>query len=239
VNVPLGPFLEKHDKFPVPGMIVDNDKFFHARVKALENGAVNLELIPKKGPIAIDYGEIRIEERTDPMRIHLRPRVGSPFCDGACGRITASDADNFTVDFNHPLAGKPLIAKLKVRSVTKADTLAESYFDLDMPLLEGRKRALADKKPLLIYFHSENCGQCKIFKEQALADKRMRMFVDDVVFAQVEINKQPEIAELYTALDTPSMILLDAQGNQAGRYNGGETTTKELWQDIYKDIQGL
>ena len=46
--------------------------------------------------------------------------------------------------------------------------------------------ALAQKKPLVVYFHEEWCGYCVTLKKQALFSKEVNEFADQAIFVQVD-----------------------------------------------------
>lgn len=76
------------------------------------------------------YGTLTVSVGQDNITMKLEPKLGGPFTDGnRQGVIIASDNKKFTVDFNHPLAGKAIEVDLEVDSITKAADLKAVSID--------------------------------------------------------------------------------------------------------------
>ena len=88
----------------------------------------------------------------------------------------------------------------------------------------GRTQATTEKKPVLIDFGASWCTACKELDEMTWPDARIRRESSRFVSIKVDASDDdaPDTKRLqakYKVVGLPTVILLDANGNEAARYN--------------------
>lgn len=67
--------------------------------------------------------------------------------------------------------------------------------------------AIAQKKPLVVYFHREWCGYCVMLKTEALLSKEVNAFADQAIFVEVD----PETDDANKNVSNTSISSVDAR----------------------------
>lgn len=67
--------------------------------------------------------------------------------------------------------------------------------------------ALAQKKPLMVYFHGEWCGYCLTLKKEALLSKEVNEFADQAIF----VEGDPETDDANQNVSNTSISSVDAR----------------------------
>jgi thioredoxin-related protein len=162
----------------------------------------------------------------------MKANVGADFeMNGRRGRIIKVDQHEFTVDFNHPLAGKDLLLEIEIVSLTKAAQLKDSRLAWLEDYEQAVEAAADRKKPMVLLLHAEWCDWCKKMMAESLQDPRIKMLRDDFVWVKIDSDKQPELAARFDQKSFPMVVILDRKGNLAKRiegYRDAATLKKEL-----------
>lgn len=66
---------------------------------------------------------------------------------------------------------------------------------------------IAQKKPLVVYFHGEWCGNCVTLKKEALLSKEVNEFADQAIFVEVD----PETDDANKNASNTSVSSVDAR----------------------------
>jgi len=88
------------------------------------------------------------------------------------------------------------------------------------PLSEGLKIARVQKKPLLVYFHIWENEWCEKMENWTLKDKRIVNLAENFVCTKVNAYNKLSISDRYDVRLTPSIIILDPEGNEISRASG-------------------
>jgi thiol:disulfide interchange protein len=149
----------------------------------------------------------------------LEPQLGAPFPmkDGV-GIITATDGMTFTVDFNHPLAGKAIVLDLEVVSVSPA--LQGASIDWIDDYEAGLSMAKRDSKPVFLILHADWCDWCKKTFSKTLPDPRIIAFRERFIWVQVNSDKEQKYKKQYGQEGFPMMVLLNPDGLVLKKING-------------------
>lgn len=120
-----------------------------------EPGNYTLELPPEKAFGIRRRDLVRIMPTSIFKNSDTPPRAGMVFSfDNALGKITSVSSGRITVDFNNPIAGKPVVYELRVKRLItemneKAKALLFAMFRRDLDFkIEGNKLILAVEKNL-------------------------------------------------------------------------------------------
>ncbi|OPY77391.1 MAG: Thiol:disulfide interchange protein DsbD precursor [Syntrophorhabdus sp. PtaU1.Bin058] len=216
-------FVGQFGVLPVKGKEVQYAPFLKALVKDVTEHTVNLELIVNDGEqFKLDYGTVSTRIDKDEVIITMTPLIGAAFRVGeAAGKITGSNGETFTVDFNHPLAGKPIVLDIELVSMTKASAVAASA---NIPWIENHDEGLAaakgEKKPAVMVLYADWCGWCKRLLNETIPDPKIAAFRDQFVWIKVNSDKQKDIYTHYHQDGFPLVILFDREGRVAKRING-------------------
>lgn len=106
-------------------------------------------------------------------------------------------------------------------SAMKSDAMmAESgsyvdYSEANYQQAEGKKRVL--------FFHAKWCPTCKLANEEI--EKMFGEIPADVVILKVDYDTETELKEKYGITYQHTFVLVDANGNQVTKWNGGDFST--------------
>jgi thiol:disulfide interchange protein len=139
--------------------------------------------------------------------------------DDAKGRIVATDGMSFTVDFNHPLAGKDIDFDVEVVALTKA-----SAFKAPLPWMadhdKGLKSAESEKKDMLLVLYAGWCSWSKKLLEESLEDPRIKQMKDRFVWVKVDSDKEQAFKEAYQQNGFPMVVVLNSKGDVVKKIDG-------------------
>jgi len=216
-------YQQRFSAFPVVGKEIDFTPYFKSRILEVREDQVVLQALARDGERVPNefggYTEILTEG--DEVILRLVPEVGAAFTQNdRKGYIAAYDQESFTVNYNHPLAGKPVILEAEVVSVTKASGLK----DTAIPWIEDYDRGLdmADElnKPVVLVLYSPTCGWSKRLLEESANDLRIKRMAGDFIWVKVDSSVQRDLFEYYEQDGYPLTVLLDHEGNVLRKING-------------------
>lgn len=85
--------------------------------------------------------------------------------------------------------------------------------------------AESQQQPVLLYFWMDNCASCEEF------DKQMRdsdyATMDRFVLSAVRMDQRPELSNRYNVTGTPTLVILDAEGNMVSKFIPTQTNDVE------------
>lgn len=106
-------------------------------------------------------------------------------------------------------------------SQTAADISLADWLEDD----QGYQQALSEQshsaKPIILFFHTEWCNNCKALKENVLITAAAKSMLDDFIKVKInpEISLQTQtIARRYGVVGFPTIVVIPAQGSRAQRY---------------------
>jgi FKBP-type peptidyl-prolyl cis-trans isomerase 2 len=214
-------YAARYDSFPITGKIIQFNPYLKAKVGPVAETHVELEILANDGErIAGPIGETTVKVGNGEVRLVLEPTMGAPFeMEDAKGRVVSTDGTTFTVDFNHPLAGKDIVYDLEVVSLTKA-----SAFKAPLPWVEdhdqGLKSAESEKKDMLLVLYAGWCSWSKKLLAESLEDPRIKQMKDRFVWVKVDSDKEQAFKEAYQQNGFPMVVVLNSKGDVVKKIDG-------------------
>ncbi len=222
IRMPAEEYVKQFKSFPAIGKEVELLPYFKARVAEVSERDVRLDFLARDGEhFTESYGSVAIGAAGERITITLTPKIGVPFAVGErTGLITAADDGEFTVDFNHPLAGKPVTLDVEVVSITKAD----SFKGVSLPWQEDHDRRLAAAKqagkPAVLVLYAEWCQWCKKLFGESVQDPRIKELKESFVWVKVNSNQNTEYKAKYGQNGFPMIVLFNANGTVNRKIEG-------------------
>ena len=215
-------YVQKFHAFPVVGKEVALTPYFGAIVMEAGEDFALLECLAKDGEHYQErFGVTEVKVDGGTVSMILNPRLGSPFdVKGQEGRIVAADGNTFTVDFNNPMAGKPVVLDLQVLSVTKASDLDAMRVDWVENHDEGLALAKQQGKPAVLVLYADWCAFCKKLFTESLQDPRVRALKDRFVWIKVNSDVNSGFKEKYGQNGFPLIVLLSPDGRVIHKIDG-------------------
>jgi len=229
IRMPADDYVKRFSSFPVLHGEVDLVPYFKARVTEVTERDVALEFLAKDGQsVSESYGKVSVGVAGDTVTTTLTPLLGAEFpVKEATGIISATDGTSFTVDTNHPLAGKEIVVDLEVVSLTKAATLPATVTDWIEDHEAGLALARKEGKPVFLMLYADWCGWCKKTMTETIPDPRLSRFKDKFVWVKINSDKETRYKAQYGQNGYPLMLVLNSDGTLRKRIDG------------YRDAPGL
>ncbi len=206
---------------PVVDENVNLVPYFTSQVIQISDESVVLESILKSSMHYEEgFGSVDVRPENDYIVIELAPNKDALFIiDGSEGRITNVDEHSFTVDMNHPLAGKTLKVDLEILSLIKTVDVSES-----IDWLEDHDKALSlakkSEKAAVLVLYSDSCWWCEKLMDETLTDPRIKILNNQFVWIKVNTGKQTNIYDRYNQVGYPLIVILDKSGREIDRIEG-------------------
>ncbi|MFH2067509.1 MAG: thioredoxin family protein [Pseudomonadota bacterium] len=211
---PLG-FVQQYGIFPVKGNQISFNPYLNAKITDVVETAVALELSmkPEEEMEKVRYGKTIVTLDNDEFLIKLKPEIGALFeLEKQKGIITEAGEDTFTVDFNHPMAGKPMVLEVKVLDFTKAsiaNTYEISWLD---DYQKGMDASLEQNKPVVLLLYAGWCQWSRKMMEDVLQDPRILRLHDDFIWVKIDSDKHREYKEGFDQTSYPKLLILNSRG---------------------------
>ncbi len=88
-------------------------------------------------------------------------------------------------------------------------------------LSDALQKAKNTDKKVFVVFESDTCVYCKQLRQNTLNDNQvMEKLNESYVVTIVNINDNPQIASKYNVYSTPTMLILDSNGNELQSIEG-------------------
>ena len=215
-------YVGQFGTFPIVGKEVDLTPYFKSRIVEVGEQYVKLESLAtgdEKSEDAIGVIEVRIDGKE--IVLHLTPRIGADFeMNNQKGKIVSTDGSTFTVDFNPPLAGKPVVLDLEVVSLTKAS----AFKGMEIAWMEDHDTALEkakkEKKPVVLMLYAAWCSWSKKLMNESMEDPRIKLMKDKFIWAKVNSETQKDLYQFYEQKGFSLVVLLSAEGEIIGKIDG-------------------
>ena len=212
---PLG-FVQQYGIFPIKGKQISFNPYLNAKIMDVVETGVALELFmkPEEEMEKVNYGKTTVTLEKDEFLIKLRPEIGAVFeLEKEKGIITEAGEDTFTVDFNHPMAGKSMVLEVKVLDFTKA-SIANAY---EISWLEdfevGTEESKKQNKPMVLLLYAGWCEWSQKMMKDVLNDPRVTSLHDDFVWVKIDSDKHREYKEGFEQKSYPKLLILNPQGD--------------------------
>lgn len=229
IRMPAEDYVKRFSSFPVLNKEVELVPYFKTKVTEVTERDVALESLAGNGETVTEsFGAVTIGVDGDRITVTLKPAIGAQFpIKDAQGIITATDGASFTVDTNHPLAGKVIVLDLEVVSVTKAATLQTTPIDWIEDHDRGLARAKEEGKPVFLLLYADWCGWCRKTLGETIPDPRITRMKDKFIWVKVNSDKDTRYKQQYGQNGFPMMVILGADGKVLKKIDG------------YRDARGL
>jgi FKBP-type peptidyl-prolyl cis-trans isomerase 2 len=221
VSIPKNEFIESFSVEPVVGEEVYLVPYFTSRIIKVTDNDVTLEsAVVDDQVFEEEYGTTEIRGQGENIVTRLVPKIGAPFTvEDSTGRIIDADEHSFTVDFNHPLAGKTIIVDLEILSIAKAESIPESITwleDHDQGLFLAKEK----EKPVVLVLYSESCWWCEKMMIETFTDPRVRILNDRFVWLRIDSSIHTDLYDFYDQLSYPMTVVLNPNGTVVSRIEG-------------------
>ena len=222
ITLPAEEYVKRFGGFPTAGKEVPLFPYMTARVETVGEKDVALRISARDGErFEEPFGTVTVSVGPDAITLKLAPRVGAPFTnEGGQGVITAADGERFTVDYNHPLAGKTLMLGLEALSLTKASALQTAPVtwieNHDAGLAEAKKEG----KPVFLILYADWCKWCKKTFSETLPDPRIGRLRDRFVWMKLNSDKEQKYKQMFGQNSFPMMVLLGPDGKVLKKIEG-------------------
>lgn len=220
IRMPADEYVKRFAAFPTMNKEVELLPYFKSRVTEITESDVALEFLVEDGASFNDsFGSISVAVTGGNITMTTKPLIGAPFQfkDGT-GIITATDGSTFTVDFNHPLAGKTIVLDLEAVSVSKASQGADVVWNDDYDA--GLARAKQEGKPVFLILHADWCSWCKKTFTETIPDPRIQALKERFIWVRVNSDKKRKYKKQYAQEGFPMVVLLNSDGAVLKKIDG-------------------
>lgn len=205
--------------------------YWTARVVNISDFNVTLLHEPENNTvIETEYGPAVVTLNDTHVVTIINPELGTVVAT-AIGEGIISDINDidFTVDFNHLLAGKTLVFEVKVEDIIKARKMLEqkiAWSDYEA----GIETAKNEKKPAVIFLYLEGCQSCEAMDTLTFSNPQVTELKDKFVWIKADAGANPDIGDKYDTNTYPTTVLLDSAGEVTnvitGYVTSGELTAE-------------
>ena len=222
VILPADEYVKRSGTFPQKGHELQLTPYFPARVTEVREKDVVMEFQVEDGKAFSEpFGTTIVKKTENEIITNLTPVIGSSFpLQEGTGIIISSDGKTFTVDQNHPLAGKTIIIDLTLSGLTRAADIPAGDLPWQQEHDAGLARAKADGKPAVLVLHADWCGYCKKLFSETMPDPRISSLRDRFTWIKVNSDKLADIKKLYGQEGYPMIVLFRADGTLARKLDG-------------------
>jgi len=222
VTIPAGEYVKRYGGFPIIGKELPMASYVTARVAEIGEKEVTLAVTAEDGKTVEEpFGKVTATVGKDAITIKVAPKLGAPFDTGdRKGVISAIAGDSFTVDFNHPLAGKTIVLDLEVVSLIKGEKLKTTPVSWIEEHDAGLALAKKDGKPVVLMLYADWCGFCKKLFSETMPDPRIEILKEKFVWVKVNSDKEHKYGNLYGQSGFPMIVLLNPDGTVAEKIDG-------------------
>jgi FKBP-type peptidyl-prolyl cis-trans isomerase 2 len=220
IRMPADEYVKRFSTFPTLNKEVELLPYFKSRVTEVTEQDVALEFLVSDGANFTDgFGSVAVVVANNTITTTMKPQVGAPFPlkDGV-GIVSATDGLTFTVDTNHPLAGKTIVLDLEAVSVAAAAQAGTIDWIDDHDA--GLARAKQEGKPVFLILHADWCSWCKKTFSETLTDPRIMALKDRFIWVRVNSDKELKYKQQYGQEGFPMMVLLNPDGSVLKKIDG-------------------
>jgi FKBP-type peptidyl-prolyl cis-trans isomerase 2 len=215
-------YVGQFGTFPIVGKEIHLTPYFKSRIVEVAENFVRLESLAKGGEKGQEpFGTTEVQIEGEEIVIRLNPKLGADFeINNQKGKIVSTDGSTFTVDFNPPLAGKPVVLDLEVVSLTQAS----AFKGMEIAWMEDHDKALdkakKEKKPVVLMLYAPWCSWSKKLMNEAMEDPRIKVMKDKFVWAKVNSETQKDLYQFYEQKGFPLTVILSPDGEIIGKIDG-------------------
>ena len=220
--LPVTAYLQTFEGAPETGKVINLSPFFESRVIGVNDGKVMLENLAENGSnLKDEYGTTTIAVQPDRIIVTLDPIIGGLFATkDKKGIVIKKDNSHFTVDYNHPLAGKTMVFDITVDDLKKFS----AFEKIEIPWNEDHDAAMSKaaevNKPLVLVLYAEWCQWSQRLLNITFADPRVRQYCDRFVWLKIDSDKENVYKEVFEQESYPMVVLMDANGQIKEKMEG-------------------
>ena len=222
VTMPAEEYVKHFGGFPLPGKEVPLYPYMTAKVATIGEKDVTLAVTAQDGArFSEPFGVVTVSTGKDGITVKLDPKLGGPFNMGdRQGVITTSNGEMFTVDYNHPLAGKTIVLKLEVTAVTKAADISAAPINWIVNHDDGLAEAKKEGKPLFVLLYADWCHWCQKTQSETLTDPRIEKLRDKFVWMKLNSDKEQKYKQEFGQNGFPLIVVLRPDGTVLKKIDG-------------------
>jgi FKBP-type peptidyl-prolyl cis-trans isomerase 2 len=214
-------YVQALNAFPVLGNEVQLVPYFKARVIEVTEMHATLKFLVEDAQVNDHFGTTEIKIEGEDILLRMNPIVGSVFeVQQKTGIITQFDDESFTVDFNHPMAGKPVNFDLQVVSLTKKAELDAVQIPWVNDHDQALKAAESEKKNMMLVLYAGWCSWSKKLLTESLEDPRIKQMKERFVWVKVDSDKEQAFKEAYQQNGFPMVVVLNSKGDVVKKIDG-------------------
>ena len=215
-------FVKRFGKEPAVGDSVVSFPYVKPQVKAIEDGMVHVVFSAEDGKVfEADYGSVTVTVNDKHVEATLAPKIGSTFIIGRQQGLISSVGDRFfTVDLNHPLAGRPVTLELKIHDLVKASRLETMTIDWLEDFTEGMDRSASEHKPAVLVLYAGWCTWSRKLIEESLQDSRVSYLSDRFIWMKIDSDEERGLKEMFDQESYPTIIVMNSVGDVVRRLDG-------------------
>ena len=105
------------------------------------------------------------------------------------------------------------------------------------------KDAVAQHKPMMVYFYTDWCGFCRKFEGGVLCDWTVKKLAKQFICVKVNADKNKELASRYEVTGYPEVLFLDSNANVIAKHQGSgmgaKFSMKATMKNALRKIAGL
>ncbi len=208
--------------FPSEGREIRISPYLKARVRHIADTYAEVEVTNNDTEhFDEEFGPVEARREGDRFKVTLSPKIGASFRTATEeGRIIAADSASFTVDSNNPLAGKSLVAEIRVLKVIRASELAGVQIPWTEEHDKGLAAAEAAGKPAVLVLYADWCQWCKKLLAESFPDPRIRELKDRLTWIKVNSDRFKDYGKKYGQKSFPTIVFFKPDGTIARKVEG-------------------
>ncbi len=232
-------YFRQFKEFPVNGKVMPLGPYVKAEIIKVADLYTDMKVLNKDGEKFEDkMGITTVHVKGDNVKLVLKPAMGALFeLDKKKGRIVSSDGETFTVDFNHPLAGKTIHLNFEVLSFMKATEFESIHIDWVESFDLGLEKMKQEMKPGIFVLYADWCKWSKKLLNESVNDPRVKTLKDMFVWVRVNTSENTDIKDMFEQKSFPLTLVMDSLGNIQNRIDGYRDG-RMLSSEINKVING-
>ena len=226
MSIPVETYIARYKKKPLKGNLIKIVPYFLYEITEVTENEVLLGAVLEKDELLSNdsFGKTVVRRENGYINIRLKPQMGASFQAGKEGGVIISiGKDSFTVDYNHPLAGKSLVLDVTAVSLLKKSALKDMKITWYDKQDEALKTAEKKKKPIAMVFYEDGCPWCKKLFSTTLEDPRIEYLENDFIWIKTNGYNFPELMDMYEIDSYPTILLLDSKGKAVNKMVGFKT----------------
>jgi FKBP-type peptidyl-prolyl cis-trans isomerase 2 len=228
VNVSLEEFLRTFGE-PEENATFET-RILRMRILEVGRGYVLVEREPLHPRVNVTGGVVEITANSTHINHFFTPVLNLTVLDSSGRYVTYRDvnATHVLADRNHPLAGKKLSAEVRLMRLVKRAKLEGMHIAWREDLSGAIREAVAENKPLLLYFYSRECALCEAV-DASFSDARLRLLAEKLVFVRLDLSYEAALAERHGVSRAPAVVVLNSSGERLAKLEG-EISAQEMTQ---------